>query len=90
MECFNKQYQSDVHDGHKLSQLVDARLATYRKILQHIKMHKVKHIQTSPVIKWAQNREKIFVNFKLSHRQDSPPCSDIRNEMFHIYNIEKV
>ena len=53
-------------------------------------MHKVKHIETSPVIKWAQNREKIFVNFKLSHRQDSPPCSDIRNEMFHIYNIEKV
>jgi len=37
------------------------------------------HIKTTPVFKWAQNLNQIFVSFKLSHRQDSPTCSDLRS-----------
>jgi hypothetical protein len=47
-------------------------------MLQEIKMEDWAHVQTSPVLKWAQSEGQIFVSFKLSHRQDSPTCSDIR------------
>ena len=51
-------------------------------------MDKLEAIKTTPVVKWAQNKEKIFLNFKLSHRQDSPPCSDVRFDKFNVTNVE--
>ena len=53
-------------------------------------MLKMDAVETNPVIKWAQNKEKIFINFKLSHRQDSPPCSDVIYDQFNITNVENV
>lgn len=51
-------------------------------MLQEIKMQDWEHLKTTPVLKWAQSEAQIFVSFKLSHRQDSPTCSDIRSEAF--------
>lgn len=45
------------------------------------------HLKTTPVLKWAQNEAQIFVSFKLSHRQDSPTCSDIRSEIFETLDV---
>jgi hypothetical protein len=39
------------------------------------------------VLKWAQSEAQIFVSFKLSHRQDSPTCSDIRSESFETSEV---
>ena len=44
-------------------------------------------LKTAPVIKWAQSLTQIFISFKLSHRQDSPTCSDIRKEYFLILAV---
>jgi hypothetical protein len=43
-------------------------------------MNDVEHLKTHPVIKWAQSESQIFLNLRLSHRHDSPTCSDIRFE----------
>lgn len=32
---------------------------------------------------------QIFISFKLSHRQDSPTCSDIRSESFRTKEINE-
>jgi hypothetical protein len=59
-------------------------------MLQDIKMKGVEHLVTAPVIKWAQSESQIYISFKLSHRQDSPTCSDIRFEHFNATNINFV
>jgi hypothetical protein len=56
-------------------------------MLQEIKMQDWEHLNTTPVLKWAQSDAQIFVSFKLSHRQDSPTCSDIRAEAFETANV---
>lgn len=53
-------------------------------------MYGRQHTVTTPVIKWAQTKQKLFINFKLSHRQDSPPCSDARGEVFGVWGIGEV
>ena len=62
--------------------IINDRLQTYQKILQELKMSDEEQLKTAPVIKWAQSLTQIFISFKLSHRQDSPTCSDIRKEYF--------
>ena len=71
----------------KLSKNINERLMTYKRILHRIKMDQIEHTKTSPVVKWAQSIQKIFINFKLSHRHDSPPCSEISFEEFNVRNI---
>lgn len=61
---------------------VTDRLQTYQRMLQELKMSAEDHLETTPVLKWAQSNAQIFISFKLSHRQDSPTCSDIRREFF--------
>ena len=61
---------------------VNERLEVYRRMFQELKMQDWEHVKTSPVVKWAQSAAQIFIGFKLSHRQDSPTCSDVRAESF--------
>lgn len=70
--------------------MIDQQLDGFKKIRKYLKMRNIKAIETTPVIKWAQNEEQIFINFRLSHRQDSPPCSDVNFEQFSVVNIENV
>jgi hypothetical protein len=37
-------------------------------------------------MKWAQSNETVLVAFKLSHRWDSPPCTDTKHELYTFEN----
>lgn len=80
IQCFRKLYNLDIQDGHKIYKIINERLATYKRLLQDLKMNDIEHLRTQPVIRWAQNLTHIFLNLRLSHRHDSPTCSDIRYE----------
>lgn len=41
LDCFRQKYNSDIHDGNKLVRTIDQRVTEYKKILQHIKLHKM-------------------------------------------------
>ena len=66
---------------------VTDRLQSYQRMLQQLKMSAEQHVETTPVIKWAQSSKQIFISFKLSHRQDSPTCSDVRKQFFKTEQI---
>lgn len=67
--------------------MINERLEIYKRMLQELKMQDKEALQTAPVLKWAQSEGQIFISFKLSHRQDSPTCSDIRAESFHTLDV---
>jgi hypothetical protein len=79
VDCFKRLYNHKNFDNHKIQRAVTERLHTYQRMLQELSMSDKEHLQTAPVVKWAQNNAQIFISFKLSHRQDSPTCSDIRS-----------
>ena len=87
LPCFHQLYDSALFDGHRVARVINERLEVYRRMLQEIKMQDREHLQTAPVLKWAQSEGQIFVSFKLSHRQDSPTCSDIRAESFETSDV---
>jgi hypothetical protein len=37
-----------------------------------------------PVVKWAQNQTHVMVAVKLSHRWDSPPCTNTLQQTHHL------
>ena len=82
IECFRQLYDHKKYDNQKMLRTVTDRLQTYQRMLQEMKMSAEDHLETTPVLKWAQSNAQIFISFKLSHRQDSPTCSDIRREFF--------
>ena len=86
LDCFRKRYDPDLHDGSALSAIIKERLMSYKSTLHKLKMDSVELIKTTPVIKWAQNIATVFINFKLSHRHDSPPCSHLKFEYFSVIN----
>lgn len=90
VQCFERVYNPEIHDGHRLSRLLETQINLWKKILRDVKMYGRQHTVTTPVIKWAQTKQKLFINFKLSHRQDSPPCSDARGEVFGVWGIGEV
>ena len=65
-----------------MTRVVNERLEVYRRMLQALKMQDWEHVRTTPAVKWAQSAAQLFISFRLSHRQDSPTCSDIRSESF--------
>jgi hypothetical protein len=40
-ECFRKLYNTELHDGHKIYKVINERLATYKRLLQDLKMNDV-------------------------------------------------
>ena len=67
--------------------MVNQKISAHQKILKEIEVSNQEELKTSPVVKWAQSKSEISVNFKLSHRQDSPPCADIRSANFKVFDI---
>ena len=88
IECFRQLYDNKQFDNQKLLRVVSDRLQAYQRMLHELKMSDQQHLQTTPVLKWAQSQSQIFISFKLSHRQDSPTCSDIREEFFRTEQID--
>lgn len=79
LECFRQLYDHKLFDNHRIQKIVTERLHSYQRMLQELSMWDKEHLKTTPVVKWAQNNAQIFISFKLSHRQDSPTCSDVRS-----------
>jgi len=71
-------YDHNKFDNQRIVRIVNERLQSYQRILQELKMSAEEYHHTTPVLKWAQNFAQIYISFKLSHRQDSPTCSDVR------------
>lgn len=78
LECFRELYDHAKFDNQKIVRVVNDRIQNYQRILQELKMSAEDYHHTTPVMKWAQNFAQIYISFKLSHRQDSPTCSDVR------------
>lgn len=39
-----------------------------------------------PVVKWGQNLTHVFITMKMSHRWDSPPCLNTKEERSNLAN----
>jgi hypothetical protein len=42
-----------------------------------------------PAVKWAQNKEYVFMEIKYSHRHDSPGCAETEEESFELPGVNE-
>jgi hypothetical protein len=77
-------------DNTELSNSLNSAIAgRISKINAFIEVLDMPTTNLEPVVKWAQNHSHVFLSFKLSHRIDSPPCVNIKQEKKIARNIPK-
>lgn len=80
---------ADIDDLSLSDRLSSAAKMRASKINGFIELLDMPQSTIEPFLCWAQNMTHILVSVKLSHRTDSPPCVNVKQEQAIAKNIKK-
>lgn len=80
---------SDMDDLTQSDRLSSAAKIRASKINGFIELLDMPHSTIEPFLCWAQNMTHVLMSVKLSHRTDSPPCVNVKQEQAVAKNVKK-